>query len=178
MLVLHIFNLTLSLEKALVLWKTSCVVPVKTVHPREPNHFRLMALSSHLMKTMERIVLNRLRPQVSSKLDPLKFAYQLGIEVDETVIYLLHRSFSHLENPGSTARVMVFDFSRVFRTIQPSLLRGKLEGVGVDCHLAAWTVDTVIDFRKKMPQTTPVKLPGNRYQDGGNVQVPGCSPKQ
>uniref|UniRef100_A0A3P8RYE5 Chemokine interleukin-8-like domain-containing protein n=1 Tax=Amphiprion percula TaxID=161767 RepID=A0A3P8RYE5_AMPPE len=35
---------------------------------------------------------------------------------------------------------MFFDFSSAFNTIQPSLLRVKL-GVGVDCHLAAWTID-------------------------------------
>ncbi|KAF7644467.1 hypothetical protein LDENG_00221510 [Lucifuga dentata] len=36
---------------------------------------------------------------------------------------------------------MFFDFSSAFNTIQPSLLRGKLEGAGVDCHLTAWTID-------------------------------------
>ena len=38
-------------------------------------------------------------------------------------------------------RVMLFDFSSAFNTIHPSLLRGKLEGAGVDYHLAAWTTD-------------------------------------
>ena len=139
---LHIFNLSLSLERVPVLWKTSCVIPVpKTAHPREPNHFRPVALTSHLMKTLERIVLRNLRPMVSSHLDPLQFAYQQNIGVDDAVIYLLQRSLSHLENTGSTVRVMFFDFSSAFNTIQPSLLRGKLEVAGVDCHLAAWTVD-------------------------------------
>ncbi|KAF7649770.1 hypothetical protein LDENG_00136660 [Lucifuga dentata] len=36
---------------------------------------------------------------------------------------------------------MFFDFSSAFNTIQPLLLRGKLEGAGVDCHLTAWTID-------------------------------------
>ncbi|TWW56167.1 putative RNA-directed DNA polymerase from transposon BS [Takifugu flavidus] len=36
---------------------------------------------------------------------------------------------------------MFFDFSSAFNTIQPSLLRGKMEGAGIDCHLAAWTTD-------------------------------------
>ena len=38
-------------------------------------------------------------------------------------------------------RVMFFDFSSAFNTIQPALLRGKLERAGVDHHLAAWTID-------------------------------------
>uniref|UniRef100_A0AAQ6AIN1 Peptidase M14 domain-containing protein n=1 Tax=Amphiprion ocellaris TaxID=80972 RepID=A0AAQ6AIN1_AMPOC len=50
---LHIFNLSLSLERVPVLWKTSCLVPVsKTRSPRESNHFRppksLTALSLKL----------------------------------------------------------------------------------------------------------------------------------
>ncbi|TWW61172.1 putative RNA-directed DNA polymerase from transposon BS [Takifugu flavidus] len=139
---LHIFNLSLSLERVPLLWKTSCVVPVpKTAHAREPNHFRPVALTSHRMKTMERIVLTHLRQLVDSKTDPLQFAYRPGIGVDDAVIYLLHRSLPHLESTGSTVRVMFFDFSNAFNTIQPSLLRGKMEGAGVDCHLAAWTTD-------------------------------------
>ena len=97
---LHMFNLSLSLERVPVLWKTSCVVPVpKTAHPREPGHYRPVALTSLLMKTMERIVLGHLRNQVSSALDPLQFAYRPGIGVDDAVTYLLHRALSHLESP-------------------------------------------------------------------------------
>ena len=113
----------------------------KTVRLREPHHFRPVALPSHLMKTMERIVLTHLRHLVNSEMDPLQFAYRPGIGVDDAVIYLLHRSLSHLESTGCSVRVMFSDFSSAFNTIQPSLLRGKLEGAGVDCHLAAWTTD-------------------------------------
>ena len=50
---LHIFNVSLSLERVPLLWKTLCVVPVpKTAHPREPNDFGPVALTSHLMKTI------------------------------------------------------------------------------------------------------------------------------
>ena len=58
----HIVNIGLGLGRVPILWKTSCVVPVpKTAHPREPNHFRPVALTPHLMKALERIVLNHLR---------------------------------------------------------------------------------------------------------------------
>ena len=121
---LHIFNLSLSLEKVPLLWKTLCLVPVpKTAHPREPNHFRPVALTSHLMKTMERIALSHLHGLVNSEMDPLQFAYGPGIGVDDTVIYLLHMSLSHLESTESTVRVMFFDFSSAFNTIHSSLLR-------------------------------------------------------
>ncbi|KAI3376800.1 hypothetical protein L3Q82_000084 [Scortum barcoo] len=129
--VCYIFNLSLSLERVPVLWKTSCVVPVpKTSRPKEPNHFRPVALTSHLMKALERIVLRHLRPLVSPNMDPLQFAYQPGIGVDDAVIYLLQRSLSHLEDAGNTVRITFFDFSSAFNTIHPSLLRVKLERAG------------------------------------------------
>lgn len=77
--------------------------------------------------------MNHLQSLVSSRLDPL----QPGNGVDDAVIYLLHRSLSHLENTGSTVGVMFFDFSSAFNTIQPAPLRGKLVRAGVDCHPAA-----------------------------------------
>ncbi|KAI3356196.1 hypothetical protein L3Q82_017178, partial [Scortum barcoo] len=77
------------------------------------------------MKTLERLVLAHLRPLVSSFMDPLQFAYQPDIGVDDAVIYLLHTSLTHLEKAGSTVRIMFFDFSSAFNTIQPRLLWGQ-----------------------------------------------------
>lgn len=40
-----------------LLWKTSCLIPVpKTPRPRGPQHYRPMALTSHIMKTLERLL--------------------------------------------------------------------------------------------------------------------------
>lgn len=73
--------MSLSLERVPLQWKTSCVVPdPRSAHPSEPNHFRPVALTSLLMKTLERIILGHLRHLVH-KTDPLQFAYQLGIGV-------------------------------------------------------------------------------------------------
>ncbi|TWW68206.1 hypothetical protein D4764_19G0000040 [Takifugu flavidus] len=116
----HTFNLSLKLGRVPQLWKTSCIVPVpKTPHPKELNSYRPVALTSHLMKTLERLILDHLRPLVSSFMDPLQFAYQPSIGVDDAVIYLLHTFLTHLEKAGSTVRIMFFDFSSAFNTIQP-----------------------------------------------------------
>ncbi|KAI3368378.1 hypothetical protein L3Q82_008084 [Scortum barcoo] len=67
----YTFNLSLKLGRVPQLWKTSCIVPVpKTPHPKELNSYRPVALTSHLMKTLERLVLAHLRPLVSSFMDP------------------------------------------------------------------------------------------------------------
>ncbi|XP_037534375.1 chloride channel protein 2 [Nematolebias whitei] len=79
--------------------------------------------------------------QVRNELRKIKFAYRPGIGVDDAIIYLRHQALTHLEKPGSTVRIMFFDFSSAFNTIQPGLLRDKLELSGVDHHMSQWILD-------------------------------------
>ena len=138
----HIFNISLKLGKVPLLWKTSCVVPApKFLHPEHFSSYRPAALTSHLIKTLKQLVLVHLRSVVGPFMDQLQFAYQPGIRVDDTIIFLLDRSLSHLEKPGSTVRIMFFDFSSAFNTIQPALLGDKLELAGVNQHLTSWILD-------------------------------------
>ena len=81
-------------------------------------------------------------------MDPFQFEYQLGIGVDDTIIFLLDRSLSHLEKRGSTVRIMFFDFSGAFNTIQPVLQGDKLELAGVNQHLTSW----ILDYLTNQPQ--------------------------
>ncbi|TWW68197.1 putative RNA-directed DNA polymerase from transposon BS [Takifugu flavidus] len=88
----RVFNLSLELGKVPTLWKTSCIIPVpKKNRPSELNDFRPVALTSHLMKTLERLFLNLLRPQVQHAEDSLQFAYRDKVGVEDAIIYLLHR---------------------------------------------------------------------------------------
>ncbi|KAK0154709.1 RNA-directed DNA polymerase from mobile element jockey [Merluccius polli] len=98
--------------------------------PKEPNHFRPVALTSHLMKTMERIILRHLRTLVGTQLDSLQFAYQPGIGVDDAVIYMLQITAT----PGGQR-----EHCEAF-TAQSEDGSGRWN-VGVDRHLAAWTTD-------------------------------------
>ncbi|KAI3358354.1 hypothetical protein L3Q82_014798, partial [Scortum barcoo] len=105
-------------------------------------------------EALERLVLAHLRPLVSSFMDPLQFAYQPDIGVDDAVIYLLlHTSLTHLEKAGSTVRIMFFDFSSAFNTIQPRLLWDKLQLAGVDHHLTTW----ILDYLTHRPQFVRVQ---------------------
>ncbi|TWW62767.1 hypothetical protein D4764_04G0014140 [Takifugu flavidus] len=138
----HLFNQSIHLQRIPVLWKTSCLVPVpKKTHPVAPSDYRPIALTSHIMKVMERLVLSHLRPLVSPFQDPLQFAYQPKVGVDDAVIYLLKRAYSSLDRLNTTVRVMFFDFSSAFNTIQPRLLRAKLEKMQMDAPLVSWIED-------------------------------------
>lgn len=83
------------------------------------------ALTSHLMKTLKRLVLAHLHPLVRPSMDLLQFAYQPHIRVDEAIIYLLHRSLSrknrkHLERTGSIVRMSCFFISQETLTLYNS----------------------------------------------------------
>uniref|UniRef100_A0AAX7SJH0 Reverse transcriptase domain-containing protein n=1 Tax=Astatotilapia calliptera TaxID=8154 RepID=A0AAX7SJH0_ASTCA len=137
-----LFMLSLSLQRFPVMWKTSCLVPVpKTPRPSGPQDYRPVALTSHIMKTLERLILDQLRPIVRPQLDPLQFAYQPRLGTEDAIIYLLNRVYTHLDQPASTVRVMFFDFSSAFNTIRPTLLGDKLAAMQVDASLVSWIVD-------------------------------------
>ncbi|KAI3374456.1 hypothetical protein L3Q82_006277 [Scortum barcoo] len=102
---------------------------------------RPVALTSHVMKTMERLLLQHLRPQTHHALDPLQFAYREKTGVEDAIIFLLHRSLSHLDRGSGAVRITFLDFSSAFNTIQPLLLRDKLTEMGVGSHLVAWITD-------------------------------------
>ena len=74
-------------------------------------------------------------------LDPLQFAYQALLGIDDTVIYLLQQAHSHLDGRGGTVRITFFDFSSAFNTIQPLLLGEKLQVMGVDDTMISWITD-------------------------------------
>ncbi|KAI3363082.1 hypothetical protein L3Q82_011534 [Scortum barcoo] len=135
----RIFNLSLQIGRVPTLWKTSRIVPVpKKNRPSELNDFRPVVLTSHLMKTLERLFLSLLRPQVQHAQDRLQFAYQPGVGVEDAILYLLHRAHSHLDKGSGTVRILFLDFSSAFNTIQPTLLRDKLGRMGVDPQLMDW----------------------------------------
>lgn len=93
----HLFNLSLRLKKVPQLWKT-CILPVtKKRCPSTLNDYRPVALTSHAIKTFYRLVLKHLKPHTSDSLDPIQLAYQTHISIDDVIIYLLHRAYSHLE---------------------------------------------------------------------------------
>ncbi|TWW56114.1 hypothetical protein D4764_08G0001010 [Takifugu flavidus] len=123
----RVFNLSLELGKVPTLWKTSCIIPVpKKNRPSELNDFRPVAVTSHLMKTLERLFLNLFRPQVQHAEDSLQFAYRDKVGVEDAIIYLLHRVHSHLDKGSGTTRILFLDFSSAFNMIQPLVLQDKL----------------------------------------------------
>lgn len=138
-----------------MLWKTSCLVLVPKVGRwAETNDYRRVALTSHIMKNLEWVLLRLPRPQGEHALYPLTVVYQEGKGV-AVVLYLLHQVQSDLDILGGWVRIILLDFLNAFtiHTIQPLLLRNKLKDMGVDLSFASLILTTSQEFKKSSKST-------------------------
>lgn len=93
------------------------------------------------MKTFERQVLSYIKASMSNNVDPLQFAYQSNMGVDDALIYMLQRTYAHLDTPDAFVRFTFFDFSSAFNTIQPRLLCEKMRRMQLDSSLVQWCMN-------------------------------------
>jgi len=93
--------MSLEMEKVLVLWKTSCLIPLpKLGKPVELNDYRPLALIFHIMKTLERLLICCMRMQVAGDLEPSSLPTRKTLEW-KTILYMLHRAYAYLDVPAS-----------------------------------------------------------------------------
>ncbi|KAI3356792.1 hypothetical protein L3Q82_003320 [Scortum barcoo] len=143
-----------------MLWKTSCLVPVpKKSRPSDPADYRPVALTSHVMKILERLVLAQLRPQ------PLLLGEKLQVMgVDDTMIswitdYLTGRPqfvrlgsvlsdvVNHLRLNVNKTREMVIDFRRKKMPSQPLRIRGEVVEEVEDYKYLGVVIDNRLDWK-------------------------------
>lgn len=125
------------------MWKNSTVIPIpKKGTTKVLNDLRPVALTSLVMKAMERIIKEHITKATSSMMDPLQFAYQAGRGVDDAKIFILNTIHKHLEIPKTTARLLFADFSSAFNTMQPHILAEKLiTRFHLNHQLTLWVTD-------------------------------------
>ena len=119
------------------------------------NDLRPVALTSILVKCLERLVLSMLLPAVSTFQDPCQYAYKCKRSVDDAISVFVNNIYTHIESPKTYCRILFIDFSSAFNTIQPRILVEKLLKMNVNKHVCAW----ILDFLTFRPQF--VKLQAN-----------------
>ena len=112
------------------------------------NDLRPIAMTSSVMKSFEKCFLICIKVQVTEFIDPLQFAYVKNRSIDDALLHLLNEIYSHLETPGSSIRIMFYDFSSAFNTIQPHLLVHKLRNM----KLCPLTISWILDYLTDRPQ--------------------------
>ena len=96
----------------------------KKSHPSALNDYRPVALTSRIMKVLQRHLL-ALTKETSSFQHLLQFAYHRGDGVEDPIMHLLQRTHCHPEKTGKTVRLTFFDFSNTFSMIQPAVRNSR-----------------------------------------------------
>ena len=151
-----IFNVSLSQCKVPQCFKKSTIIPVPNKCSVSClNEYRPVALTSVVMKTLERLVLQFLKSIIDQMNDRFQFAYRGNRSVDDAVSLGLFYVLKHLEGPDTYARILFVDYSSAFKTIIPSKLFEKIQKVGVPQSMSLW----ILEFLLNRPQV--VKIGGN-----------------
>lgn len=135
----QLFQKSLDTQYIPKVWKSSLIVPVpKVARPADLNDYRPVALTSIVVKSLERIVLRHILNDVQCNIDPLQFAYRNKRSTDDALLYMLHNIYCHLDKPKRYVRVLFIDFSSAFNTIRPHIMMERLGQLGVNPNIIRW----------------------------------------
>ena len=138
----NIFNTSLELCQVPACFKASTIIPIpKKAKVTGLNDYRPVALTSVVMKVLERLVLAHLKSITDPVLDPLQFAYRANRSTEDAVNMALHYTLEHLDTAGNYARILFVDFSSAFNTILPSILEHQLSLLQVPDSTRRWITD-------------------------------------
>ena len=133
------------------IWKEAVIIPVaKNSCPKENNDFRPVALTSIVMKSLERIMVRTLCAEVEHLLDPHQFAYNRGRGTDDALNSTTHLILKHLEDRSAYARLLFMDFSSAFNSILPQILLDSLRKMDVNPYVINWYCDFLIERQQKV----------------------------
>ena len=133
------------------IWKKAVIIPIaKKPCPKENNDFRPVALTSIVMKSLERIMVGKLCAEVEHLLDPHQFAYNRGRGTDDALNSTTHLILKHLEDSSAYARLMFMDFSSAFNSILPQTLLESLREMEVNPYMIRWYCDFLIERQQKV----------------------------
>lgn len=129
---LKLFNASWEEKRLPLEWKKANIIPIPK--PKEPGSFRPISLLSCISKTMERMVLNRLK-WACGELHPSVFAYRKGSGTSECLATFL----SHV---GGNRSIAVFiDLEKAFELADATVILSLLVNKGVKGRLLQWTKD-------------------------------------
>ena len=107
-----------------------------------------VALTSVVMKTPERLVLQFLKSTIDPLLDQFQFAYRKNIFVDDTVAPGLFYVLQHIDSPNTYPKILFVDFSSACNSIIPTKPFDKIQSLGIPQSMCIW----ILDFLLNRPQ--------------------------
>lgn len=144
-----LFNLSLILATVPTCLKASTIIPIpKKTAIDSLNDYRPIALTSVIMKCLERSVSQHTRDCLPPSFDPHQFAYIANRSTENAIALTLQTALSHLENKKSYVRMLFVDYSSAFNTIIPDILYSKL----IQLQIPLPTCIQIKNFLSSRPQ--------------------------
>ena len=113
-----------------------------------------ISLTPVLSKLLESFVFRWLFNYIKPSIDPLQFGNIKNCSTTHALIHMIHNWLADLENPGSTIRCCMIDFSKAFDRIDHNILLHKLQQLNIPPILLNWCAEFLHDryLRVKLGQ--------------------------
>ncbi|MES9976167.1 MAG: reverse transcriptase family protein [Candidatus Thiodiazotropha sp.] len=124
-------------------WKMASVTPIhKGGRKEDANNYRPVSLTPVLLKTMERIVRDKMVEHVVKYniISARQHGFMRRRGCQSNLLCFLNEITGRLDK-GEEVEVCYFDFKKAFDSVNQRLLMIKLKGIGVPPTLLAWTND-------------------------------------
>ena len=137
-----LFYIFQSLEQGIVpeSLKKAYITPINKVgNPKEPKNFRPVALTSHLEKALENLVLKELVKflQLSGQLNPEQHEFHSGRSTTSQLVQHMENIAERLDE-GDAVAVIYLDFAKAFDKVDHGILLRTLQRLGVRGPLGKW----------------------------------------
>eukprot|EP00061_Rhincodon_typus_P009362 g32811.t1 len=110
-----------------IYFNKTIIIPVpKKNHAACLNDYRSVALTSIIMKCLDRLVMAHIKSSLLDYLDPLHFTYRCNCSMEDAIFQALHFSLEHLDKKDSYVSLLLIDYSSTFNNIIPNKLISKL----------------------------------------------------
>uniref|UniRef100_A0A3Q3BK07 ribonuclease H n=1 Tax=Kryptolebias marmoratus TaxID=37003 RepID=A0A3Q3BK07_KRYMA len=147
-------------------WKRAIILPFNKPgkDPTSPNNYRPIALTSHLSKWMEKIIVSRLGYILEHK--KLINGCQYGFRTGRSTMDALIRVCNDIEKALKMKEIMIivfFDIEKAYDSLWKEGLLIKIKQMGISGKMFNWVADFLLDRKIK------VKI-GNDYSKEFNVE--------
>jgi hypothetical protein len=135
----QIFENSLHQRRVPSLWTIAKIKPIPkgTNTPKHPTEFRPIAITSTLVKILERIILQHLTTTLEP--DNSQFAYKSNRGVGDAILCVTDLLMGHIDKKaGNYCRRLFIDFSSAFNTLVPNKLMECLDSLHADQDVMGW----------------------------------------
>ena len=136
----NLFNFSLQSGTSPVEWKSAHVIPIFKKGQKDlVKNYRPISLTSLLVKTLERLIYNRIFGFIESNnlLSSHQYDFRPGYSCTSQLIHLFHEWAKALDKHLST-NVIFLDFEKAFNSVPHNRLLLKLERFGITGSLLSW----------------------------------------